>query len=74
MEKSMTNGLTNDEMAELKFAKAIYGTEAFEENKMIKYGNRTLVGWCLVGSDTIEELESKFDDKDIYLMFKQSQF
>ena len=65
--------LDKDKKAKLKFIKAIYGTKAFENNETLKYGNRTLVGWCLVAIDTIEELEDKFSDEDIYVLFEQSQ-
>ena len=65
--------LDKGKKAKLKFIKALYGSEAFDNNETLKYGNRTLVGWCLVAIDTIEELEDKFSDEDIYVLFEQSQ-
>jgi hypothetical protein len=57
----------------IKFIKAVYGKEKFDNNETIQFGNETIVAWYLAGYETLEELEGKYTDKEIEKYFEQQK-
>jgi hypothetical protein len=72
MKSSKKIELTQAEQSMLLFIKSVYGDEAFEQNKSVRYGNGFVTAWSLAGIPTLNDLESKMSDKDILMVYQNS--
>jgi len=59
------------EKQKVKFIKAMYGKEHFENQDKVQFGDTWIVGWYLLGYPTLKDFESEFTDRDMLDIHKQ---
>lgn len=57
----------------LSAAKIVYGVDRVKARVSVPVGFETVYAWSLVGYDTLEELEAKYNDDEILEMYYSLQ-
>ena len=64
---------TSNDGSKIKFIESVYGKEHFEKNSSVQFGNEKIVGWYVVGYDTLAELKQKYNQEQILELFEEQK-
>lgn len=64
---------TSNDGNKIKFVESVYGKEHFENNSTVQFGNENIVGWYVIGFETIEELKKKYTEEEILELFEKQK-
>ena len=61
----------NKKLHAIKF---LYGLEKLDKNQILEVKEETITSWCVDGYENIVQLELRFSDSDIEILYKNSEF
>lgn len=50
--------------------KSVYGKEQYNKQTKQQFGDSFIIGWYVLGYDTLEDLQTKFSDEEILDLWK----
>lgn len=50
--------------------KSVYGKEQYNKQIKQQFGDSFIIGWYVLGYDTLEDLQTKFSDEEILDLWK----
>ena len=61
----------NKKLHAIKF---LYGLEKLDKNQILEVNGETITSWYIDGYENIAQLESKFSNSEIEILYKNSTF
>ena len=61
----------NKKLHAIKF---LYGLEKLDKNQTLEVKGETITSWCVDGYENIAQLELRFSDSEIEILYKNSEF
>jgi len=57
----------------IQIIKSVYGKEKYEKKHSQQFGAEFIMGWYIIGFDTLESLEEKYNNAEIHKLWENTK-